>query len=206
MDDNRIQRSQDTTDDPNMFEELKLHFQTQDRFWHAFLSVYSHLSTLSIRWRTDLIVIPNANDRQIRNLMEDYGQYPKVQAALRNLMEGDSSYLRIVVDDRISSKLGHVIMAYEKKHETRKIAICEFEQCASISILGVLCTFGLSGLAFYYRNATPIQIFLAVCAKLGADYGLSKKDVAIIACIKHLQHAGLLTLNTTTGTFNLGHS
>ncbi len=163
---------------------------------HAFMNVYRHISTFDIKWETNLISIPEASHEQIENLIQRKFNYPKVQDALRLMDLGNSSYLEIAIEDNQCDKYAHVILAHRRtENGMRQLIICEFRQCNSLSVGGLIGTFLTAGAISWMNPAVGIISFTA---KVASDYALSTHDVSIIVAIKELVHAGFLRLNETT--------
>ncbi len=164
----------------------------------SFMNVYRHISisTFDIKWDTNLISIPEASYEKIENLIQRKLNYPKVQDALRLIDLGNSSYLEIAIEDNQSDKHVHVILAHRRtENGMRQLIICEFRQCSSLSVGGLIGTILTAGAISWINPAVGI---LSFTAKVAADYALSKHDVSIIVATKELVHAGFLRLNGTT--------
>jgi hypothetical protein len=118
-----------------------------------------------------------------------------VQQALRLLLAGNSPYLEVLIEENTNDRFEHIILVRGQTGDTRKIAICEFKQCRSLSLKGCLITLGASGLLAYYNPAIGIAILLS---KIAVDVFASMKDVSVVAALKALQGAGLIRINNNT--------
>ncbi|CAF1053918.1 unnamed protein product [Rotaria sordida] len=166
------------------------------------MDVYRHLSTFDIKWDTNLIAIPEASHGQIQDLIRRKSDYPKVQQALRSMELGNGPYLEITIEDHQSDKYAHVILAYGRtKTGLRRVAICEFRQCSSLSAGGLLGTMVVYGVVGHINPAAGILTFIA---KVAADYAISKQDVSVVVAIKELVRAGFLRVDETTMQIQLG--
>jgi L-lactate permease len=121
------------------------------------------------------------------------GEYPRVQEALRIILLGTGPYLDVFIEDNMEKNYGHIILAYGIRCGSRKIVICEFNQCRSVSIVGVLLTLGVSAAFCTFWNPSKALIFLLV--KCACDYGLTKKDVAVVATMCYLKANGLIGID-----------
>lgn len=161
-----------------------------------FMEVYRHISTFDIKWDTNLVSMPEASREQIQDLITRKMGYPKVQQALRSMELGDGPYLEITIEDNQSDKYAHVLLAYRRTRTgLRRVALCEFRQCSSLSVGGLVGNIVACGVIGYFNPAAGILAFIA---KVAADYAISKQDVSVIVAIKELVRAGFIRLNETT--------
>ncbi len=116
------------------------------------------------------------------------------------ILLGNGPYLDVIIDDNMKRNFGHIILAYGVRCGSRKIFICEFNQCRSVSIYGVLLTLGLSASFWVYLNPSWGLIF--ILAKCACDFGLTKKDVAVVVTLCYLEANGLIRIDNS-GTVSL---
>ncbi|CAF1226985.1 unnamed protein product [Adineta ricciae] len=167
----------------------------------AFLDVYRHICTFDIIWDTNLIAIPDASPAQIQDLTQRKSDYPKVQTTLRSMELGSDPYLEVTIENNHSDKYAHVILAHGRTNDgTRRIGICEFRQCRSLSAGGLVGPLIACGVVGYFSPAAGIIGFIT---KVAADYALSKQDVSAVVTIKELVRAGFLRLNETNMQLSL---
>ncbi|CAF0949958.1 unnamed protein product [Rotaria sordida] len=115
---------------------------------------------------------------------------------------GNGPYLEITIEDHQSDKYAHVILAHGRtKTGSRRVAICEFRQCSSLSAGGLLGTMVVCGVIGHINPAAGILTFIA---KVAADYAISKQDVSVVVAIKELVRAGFLRMDETTMQIQLG--
>ena len=171
--------------------------KSKDINWHSFIQMYNHISAVEIRWSTQLSQMVAASQEQIDMLIDELmvAGYPTAATALRRHSRGSEPCLDVVVDDHQHDKMSHVILVYRRELvrgvEARRVCLLRFKQATSISYVGLCLAMGIGAVSLMLGAPTGAAA-AAFMGKLALDFGVSKKDVAIVAAIKELQSLGLL--------------
>jgi len=158
--------------------------------WYNFQVVYRYISSLHVHWITNITVLNNANTRQIKFLIKEQKDHPKLQNALNLIYQSDEQYFYMVTEEDLHDRCTDVLIALKKVDNHRKVCICQVQQRSSYNFIGLLLTLFLS---LVIATKSPYFAVVLLITKLAADDLFSRKDVSRVAAIKELEKAGIIT-------------